>query len=141
MSLVVASLADSRHAQSLIFASSVAAGVGLILTGLAPSLPVAIVTMIVASGGSSLFQTLNNSVTMRRAEPEFYGRLASLMMIAWGLTNLISLPIGVLGDAIGERAALSSLGVALSVVTMLSALWARRIDATAAPDLPLVRLF
>jgi MFS family permease len=132
LSLAVASQADSRHVQVLLTVSGLASGVGLILSGLAPNLPLAVLTMVVVMGGSSVFQTLNNSQLLKRAEPQFYGRLASLMMIAWGFVNVLSLPVGFLGDAVGERAALATLGSALCCVTLLFALWERRLSSRGA---------
>jgi hypothetical protein len=51
------------------------------------------------------------------------------MMVAWGMNNLVTLPIGIYGDIAGERAALMTLGAALSVAVMLLALWERRITS------------
>jgi MFS family permease len=130
-SVSVASLADSRRAPALLTVSSLVAGAGLIATGLAPNLIVAAVVGMFVGGGTSVFQTLNNAVALRRSEPAFYGRVASLMMIAWGLTNVVSLPVGFLGDAVGERAAFATLGVSLCTMSLLFALWGRQIDRKA----------
>jgi len=127
MSLLVASLADSRRSSVILTGAALCAGVGLILTGLAPNLPVAVLTMVLVNGGTSVFQTLNNAAALRITNPRFFGRIVSLMMVAWGMNNLVTLPIGIYGDIAGERAALMTLGVALSIVVMLLALWERRI--------------
>jgi len=130
-SVSVASLADSRRAPALLTVSSLVAGARLIATGLAPNLITAAVVGMFVGGGTSVFQTLNNAVALRRCEPAFYGRVASLMMIAWGLSNLVSLPVGFLGDAVGERAAFATLGVALCTMILFFALWGRQIDRKA----------
>jgi MFS family permease len=127
-SLLVASLADSSRSAVILTAASACTGVGLILTGIAPSLPLAILTMILVSSGASIFQTLNNSAALRITDPVFFGRIVSLMMVAWGLNNLVTLPVGVLGDLAGERVALASLGAALLAVTALLALWERSLS-------------
>jgi tetrahydromethanopterin S-methyltransferase subunit E len=84
--------------------------------------------MILAGGGVASFQTLNNSVALRHADPVYYGRIMGLMQIAWGLINLLSLPTGALADALSERTVLSGAGVILGVVILLLMVWERRID-------------
>jgi predicted MFS family arabinose efflux permease len=127
MSLMVASLADSRSSAFILTLSSFTAGIGLILTGLAPSLPFAVLAMILVSGGTSVFQTLNNAAALRITKPMFFGRIISLMMVAWGMNNIVTLPIGFYGDWAGERIALATLGSMLSVVVLFLALWERRL--------------
>ena len=122
-SLLVASLADSPRAQVYLTLSSLIAGASLILAGLAPSFAVAVVVMGFAGCGASAFQTLNNSFAMRLTGPDFYGRVIGLMFLAWGLINLMSLPIGYLADEFGERAVLSGLGAGLCASVALMAIW------------------
>ena len=126
-SLFVASLADSPRAPRLLRSSSLVAGVALVLTGLAPSFPLAILTMIFVAGGISAFQTLNNVIALRRTDPVLYGRVISLVFIAWGMINLISLPVGYLADVFGERVVLAGAGVTLCSIVLLFALWERRL--------------
>lgn len=125
MSLTVASLADSKRAPMYIVASSLTAAVGLIAMGLAPSFPLAVLAMVFVTGGTSAFQTLNNSYGLRLTEGAFYGRVVAFMFMAWGLINLVSLPVGYLADAFGEQAVLAGEGVALIGVVALLALWSR----------------
>lgn len=126
MSLAVASLADSRRAPFFLLLSSFSAGVALVLTGLAPSFAVAVLTMAMASGGVSAFQTLNNAIALRLTDRAYYGRVIGLVFIAWGFINLVSLPMGALADFLGERAVLSGSGAALCLFVGLLALWQRR---------------
>jgi MFS family permease len=127
-SLCVAGLADSKRAPLFLKLSAACAAAGLVLLGMAPSFPAAMIVMILAGGGVASFQTLNNSVALRHADPEYYGRIMGLMQIAWGLINLLSLPTGALADALSERTVLSGAGVILGVVILLLMVWERRID-------------
>jgi MFS family permease len=129
MSLIVASLADSKRAPLFLALSSLALGSTLILVGFAPTFGVALLVMFLVGGASSAFQTLNNAVALRRTTRQFYGRVVSLMFLAWGMMSLMSLPIGILGDLAGERTVLSGLGVTLCVVVALLTLWEKRIVA------------
>ena len=123
MSLTVASLADSKRAPMYIVCASLAAALGLIAMGLAPSFPLAVLAMVFVTGGTSAFQTLNNSYGLRLTEGAFYGRVVAFMFMAWGLINLVSLPVGYLADAFGEQAVLAGEGVVLIGVIALLSLW------------------
>lgn len=136
VSLVVASLADSARAPLILLLSSAGIGVALILTGLAPSFAVALLTMFVVGGAVSGFQTLNSALVMRETAPAYYGRVMSITMLAFSGTGLIALPIGLLADAIGERATLVLMGAGVCVVVLLLALWSARADAARASDTP-----
>jgi MFS family permease len=125
MSLVVASLADSRRAQLYVFIASLGAALGLIGMGLAPSFPLAVLGMVFVTGGTAAFQTLNNSLALHLTEGNFYGRVVSFMFIAWGMINLASLPVGYLADEFGEQAVLAGEGVALIGIVALMALWSQ----------------
>ena len=115
-SLFVAPLAGSRRALPVYSVLALATGLSLILLGLAPSFLIALVPMFlfgVASGG---FQTLNSAVIVLESEPGYYGRVTSLTSLAFAGFMLAGLPVGLLADAVGERATL----VALGVVTVLA---------------------
>jgi MFS family permease len=128
-SLAVASLADSARAPLVLVLSSVGIGLTLILTGLAPNLALAMLTMFGVGAGTSAFQTLNNALTMREADPAYYGRVMALTMLAFSANSLMSLPIGVLADAIGERRTLIAMGAASCAVIPLLGLWSARLAA------------
>jgi predicted MFS family arabinose efflux permease len=130
-SLMVASLADSSKAVLLQLLASLVLGIGLILTGIAPSFAVALLTMLLVGAGGSAFQTLNNSIALKEASPEYYGRVMSLMMMAWSFNGLIGLPIGILADASSERAVLVAMGCAVCAGVALLAVWRMRLPPPA----------
>jgi MFS family permease len=127
MSLIVASLADSRRAPIYLLMGSFGLGASLIFLGLAPSFPVAILVMLFVGGGASAFQTLNNAIAMRLTDPDYFGRVIGLIFLAWGLNSLVSLPVGVLADLLGERAVISGCGAILCGFVVLLGLWRRRL--------------
>ena len=134
VSLAVASLADSPRAGTILLLSSVGIGAGLILTGLAPSYLAALLTLFCLGGAVSGFQTLNSALCMKETDPAYYGRVMSLTMLAFSGTGLVSLPVGLLADAIGERATLIGMGGAVLLAVGLLTLWGTRIgDAPARP--------
>ena len=129
VSLLVASLADSPRASLLQLLMSVGLGVALILSGLAPNFVTALVTMFAVGGGVSGFQALNSALTLGNTAPAYYGRVMSITMLAFSATGIIGLPVGLLADAIGERATLMAMGVTVCVVVLLLALWGRGVEA------------
>ena len=126
VSLMVASLADSPRAPLIQLVSSLGMGIGLLLTGMAPSFGVALLTMFVVGGASSGFQTLNNALTMRETEPAYFGRVMSITMLAYSTSALLALPIGLLADSLGRRTTFLLMGTAVCVVVGLLQLWAAR---------------
>jgi predicted MFS family arabinose efflux permease len=81
--------------------------------------------MFFVGASSSAFQTLNNSIALKRASQEYLGRVVSLMFLAWGMNSLVSLPVGYIADLVGERNVFLGLGATLCVVVVLLALWER----------------
>jgi MFS family permease len=47
------------------------------------------------------YQTLNNTMVMGEADPEYYGRVMSINMMTFSAMSLMAAPLGVLADAIG----------------------------------------
>jgi predicted MFS family arabinose efflux permease len=85
----------------------------------------------VTTGG---FQTLSGAVVIRETEPAFVGRVMSLTLMAFGGFGLMGLPVGFLGDQIGERWTLTVLGaVVCAVVLVLRLVLARHRDTEPAP--------
>jgi MFS family permease len=138
VSLLFASLADSPRAPLLLALTGILFGGALILTGTAPSYPVAVLTMVGVGAASSGFQTLNNALVMQAAEPAYYGRVTALLMVGWGINGLIALPVSIFADAAGERRALVLMGVAVCAATVLIASWATRIAAERADAVSVV---
>jgi predicted MFS family arabinose efflux permease len=134
-SIIVASLADSPRASLYLKVSSLLAAAALAMAGFAPNLLVLMLVMAFMGAGISAFQTLNNSVALRHADPAYYGRVMGLMQIAWGLINLLSLPTGFIADAIGERSVLTGAGAILLVLLLLMSAWERRLDRAEAAGL------
>ncbi|HXH22733.1 MAG TPA: MFS transporter [Dehalococcoidia bacterium] len=131
-SLVVAGLADSSKAPALQLLASLLLGISLILTGLAPNFALALLTMVLAGAGGSAFQTLNNAVALKEAHADYFGRVMSLMMMAWSFNGLIGLPIGYLADEAGERTVLLAMGAGVCAIVALLALWRLRLPQSAA---------
>jgi MFS family permease len=119
VTLVTARLADSRLALPLFVTMPFVLALGLFGLFAAPTYALAIAAMLVVGMGFGGFQTLNAAVIVRATEPEYFGRVFSLSMLAFAGVSLMSLPVGFLADAIGERATLATLScVVLSIAAV-----------------------
>ena len=120
-SVMVARKADSPSAIKIFGSLGLGFGVSLVLLALAPTFEIAVVAMLLLGATSGGFQALGMAVVMRETEPEFAGRVMALTMMAFGGFGLVGLPVGFLGDAVGERATLAGIAAVVCAV----ALWLR----------------
>ena len=120
-SLIVVRKADSPAGATIFAGLGLGFGISLVLLALAPTFEIAILAMLLLGATSGGFQALGMAVVMREAEPEFAGRVMALTMMAFGGFGLVALPVGFLGDAVGERATLGGMAVVVCGV----ALWLR----------------
>ena len=105
--------------------ASFAFGVATIALGLMPSFELALLAMLAVGFTSGAFQTLASATFINASDPAYFGRVISISMMAWSLTNLAGLLAGALADITGERAVLSGSGVVLCALTLLLLLWRR----------------
>jgi MFS family permease len=116
VTLITARLADSHRALPLFVSMPFVLATGLLGLFAAPSYAFVIAAMFVVGIGFGGFQTLNAAVIVQVTEPEYFGRVFSLSMLAFAGVSLMSLPVGILADAIGERATLATLsGVVFAI--------------------------
>ena len=129
VTLATARLADSSRALPLFVAMPFVFAAGLVGLSAAPSYPLAVATMLVVGMGFGGFQTLNAAVIVRTAEPAYLGRVFSLTMLAFAGVSLMSLPVGILADAVGERTTLATLSGVVVAIALAVGFALRRIDA------------
>ncbi|MGH2585694.1 MAG: MFS transporter, partial [Dehalococcoidia bacterium] len=127
--LVVASLTGHRHVWRMQALAGIAVGAALVAFGAAPSFPIGLLVAIAVGATASGFQSLNNALTMTLAEPRYYGRVQALMGMSWSLFGIISLPLGILADAIGIRQTLMLMGLACIVSIAALELFGRTVGA------------
>ena len=120
VTLGMAGFAGTRHAWRIMFVASSLLGVSLTLLGWAPNYVAALVVMLGVGAGGGVFQMLNNSLVMQESEPQFFGRVMSLTMMAWGFNGLAGLPFGIMADGMGERQTLVLMGILVIVATVVA---------------------
>ena len=105
-SLSVATLTTFDRKPLLQWFAGLLGGVGLFALALA-SVPLAFVGAVIAvvmlGIATTAYQTLNNTMVMDAADPEYYGRVMSINMLTFSVMPVMSFPLGAIADAIGAR--------------------------------------
>ncbi len=115
-SLVVAGYADSDRTLAIYTGLGLVFGLSLLALALAPNYGSAMAAMFFIGAGSGGFQALSAAAIVREADPAYIGRVMSLTMLAFGFFGLMALPVGLMADAVGERAALLAIGAGVCVL-------------------------
>lgn len=137
VTLGMAGFAGTRHAWRIMFGAAMALGLSLVLLGLAPGYVAALAVMLGVGAGGGVFQMLNNSLVMQECDQQFFGRVMSLTMMAWGFNGLAGLPFGYMADEMGERETLILMGVLVVVASIVAAMVHTTIDRRASRAGPL----
>jgi len=93
---------------------------GITLVGLANSMifPVAMPFLLIVGLISSVYMSLNMTLTQVSSAPEMRGRVMSIMMMTFGLMPIGALPFGSIAEYIGTANALTISGALLSILIM-----------------------
>jgi MFS family permease len=92
--------------------SGLAFGAAIVLLGLSPTYPAALVVLFAIGATALLFQTANQSLLLMLSDFEYHGRLQGIVMLSFSGFGIAALPLGILADAIGIRQTLVLMGVA-----------------------------
>ena len=93
---------------------------GVTLIGLANSMifPVAMPFLLIVGLISSVYMSLNMTLTQISSAPEMRGRVMSIMMMTFGLMPIGALPFGTIAEYIGTANALTISGALLSILIL-----------------------
>ncbi|MGE0544302.1 MAG: MFS transporter [Dehalococcoidia bacterium] len=116
--LVVATATGVRRRGRLQLFAGAGFGVSLLIFGLAPTFPLALLALAAVGFTGSVYQSLNSTLIMTSTEPAYYGRVMSVNMMGFSLMPIAALPIGVIADRLGapQTIALCGLAVTLFIV-------------------------
>ncbi len=124
-SLLIATMTEYRRKPMLQMFTGLLAGVGLVLLGVASmafGFAGAIAAIVVLGFAFSVFQTLNNTMIMTLAIPEYQGRVMSIYMLTFSGFSLMALPLGLGADRIGAANIFMILGGVIVGLFVLAAL-------------------
>ncbi len=117
----------ARATRSLMYVVGSLLGVAIFALAFAPNVLMTLIAMFAVGAFSSAFQLLNNVNLMRACSQEFYGRVMSVTMMSFGVMSIVSFPIGLVADRIGERSTLVGCGCGVLLVIGTGVLAARRV--------------
>lgn len=109
----------ANNSTGLMLAFGAGLAVSLALLAAAPGFTAALFAAALIGVSSSGFQMLNNVNLMARTDGPYLGRVMAVTMMAFGVNSIASYPVGLIADAVGERATLGGLACAcLAVVSV-----------------------
>ncbi|MDA0350796.1 MAG: MFS transporter [Chloroflexi bacterium] len=124
----VAAFTEYDRKPLLQLVSGLLGAAGLLVLGLgsfAFGFPGAVVGILILGLMLTIYQTLNQTMIMAAAKPEYYGRVMSMMMLTFSTMPLMGVPLGILADRVGATNVFIGQGVLVAVVLGLLALMNR----------------
>ena len=115
-SLIIASAGNVQRRGMLQLGLGVTFGISLAVFAFSPSYVVALIAILVVGGAGSGYMTLNNTLLIMNAGPEYHGRVMSLGMMSFSMMPLGSVPISWIVDQIGAPLTIGVSGIALAAV-------------------------
>ena len=111
----LAGLVGGRLAWPLLLGTAVLMAVGLWMVAWAPTYGLVLILSAVAGAGRSGVMLVNQSNT----RPEYFGRVMSFVLVAFGLQSIIAPGWGIIADIIGGRETLLVVGLVVVGATVL----------------------
>ena len=116
--LILASMGDFRRKGLLFLAASTTFGGGVLIFGLTRSLPL-IALMNGVMGASGVVSQITSVAVIQRIVPRRYlGRIMSLVMMSFGLTQFNSITVGAVAQGIGLEATVPLAGVLCTLAAL-----------------------
>ncbi|MGD9932915.1 MAG: MFS transporter [Dehalococcoidia bacterium] len=104
--LGIATLTGHDRKPLIQWVAGILAGVGLILLAIGSSIfgfGGALVAVLFLGFFLTAYQTLNNTMLMDEADPEYYGRVMSINMLTFSAMPVMAYPLGAIADAYGAK--------------------------------------
>lgn len=101
--LYAASRTNRGHATSLAI-TAIGWGIAILVTGIAPNLPIALVALAFVGYGTITFNSTAKTTLQLASRPEMRGRVMALWALAWGGSTVIGAPlVGWIAEDFGSR--------------------------------------
>jgi len=120
-SLIIAAFTEFDRKPLLQLFVGLSSGVGLLVLGLgseAFGFGGAIAGVLILGLMLTGYQTLNMTMVMAVAKPEYYGRVMSIMMLTFSTMPMMAVPLGILADDIGASNVFAIQGVVVAVLLL-----------------------
>lgn len=119
-SLFIAGRAAGEQAWRIQLWSAVGFGVTVAALGWSPNYALALAISFPLGAATAAFQSMNATLMLVSAEPEYHGRMQSLLQLGFNLFGIAAYPIGALADWWGLRETLVAMGAATALVGLAS---------------------
>jgi MFS family permease len=124
-SLIIASAGNVQRRGLLQLGLGVTFGVSLAIFAFSPSYILALIAIMVVGGAGSGYMTLNNTLLIMNAGPEYHGRVMSLGMMSFSMMPLGSVPVSWIVDQVGAPLTIGVAGIGLTVVVTIVAIFSK----------------
>ena len=136
VTVAAASVVHRPAAWSLFLGTSFLFGLVVIAFGFAPNFAIAMLIIVLLGAVEMGYISFVLGLGMAYSHRRYDGRVQALIVSSFSFLGFVSLPIGLLADAIGVRGALIFEGAAGSILIVVVALYSRRINAAADARVP-----
>lgn len=122
-SVAAVMLSEHRQKGLIVFVTSVAFGIGIVLFAVASWLPLTLAALAFLGLVHAMASIANHTI-LNVASPDAYrGRVNSVFIFTWNIAPLSALPAGWLADQIGAPLTVGGSGVLTIVTLAVAALW------------------
>jgi MFS family permease len=115
-SLLIASAGNVERRGMLQLGLGITFGLSLMVFAFSPSYILALFAILVVGGAGSGYMTLNNTLLIMNAGPEYHGRVMSLGMMSFSMMPLGSVPVSWVVDQVGAPLTIGVAGILLTLV-------------------------
>ncbi len=122
-SIAVAAFTDFDRKPMIMWIAGILSGLSLVMLGAAAGVagyPAAIFAVVMLGLWLTAYQTLNNTMLMNEADPDFYGRVMSVNMLTFSVMPLMAVPLGAIADFIGASEMFAIMGAIVMGFVLLS---------------------
>lgn len=121
-SLGIATLTEFDRKPFIQWIAGIVGGGGLVMLAVASNtlgLGGAIAAILLLGFALTAYQTLNSTLIMDAAKPEFYGRVMSINMLSFSAMPLMAFPLGEIADVVGVTNMFIAQGVVVVAVMLV----------------------
>jgi MFS family permease len=118
-SLILASLPSRRRGITLLI-SNILMGAALIAFAFSTSWTISLIMMVLVGVGRIAGNTTGNALLQEHTDPEYMGRVMSIMMLNFGLSGLGSFFAGILAEMVSAPWAIGGLAMVLVAFSLLA---------------------
>jgi MFS family permease len=124
---VIMALLPNKKRGLLILMAGLISGIALVIFSFSTVWALSLSVIIFVGVGQTLRWTIGNALVQAYAEPEYRGRVMSIMAMQWGFMSICTFVAGILADIVPVQAVLGSLASMLVLFSFLAMIFFRQI--------------